>query len=159
MKYFGVMEGKRELPRLFQLCCNAALGSLFLLEKMPFCLPKSVLEFLFILALEKGNTLAVQKLVEMWPYPELTLNHVENKFWRIAKANTAQCLAPREYLGIFCWKVVTAELVSAIALGLFNHVMYHRQVLKANGWTPPHTIDFTGICIEDGTLRGVVFGL
>ena len=151
------MEGDGLVPKLFQLCCTTALGSIFLLEQIPFCLPKSVVEFLLILACEKRKTLAVQKLIELWPYPELTLNHVENKFWRTTKANTAECLAPREYFGIFCWNVLTVDLVSAIALGLFNHLLYRRQALKANGWRPPHTLDLAGFCIEDGMLHRVVF--
>ena len=153
---FFAMAGDCQLPKLFQLCCNTALESIYLLEQIPFCLPKSVVEFLLILACEKRKALAVQKLVELWPYPELTLNHVESKFWRTAKANTAECLAPREYFGIFCWNVLTGDLVSAIALGLFNHVMYRRHVLQANGWRPPHTVDLAGVCIKDGMLHRVV---
>ena len=148
----GGCRGGCRVPKLFQLCCSTALASIFLLRRIPFCLPKAVVEFLLILACEERNPLAVQKLVEMWPYPQLTLNHVENKFWRTAQAITAGCLAPREYFGIFCWKALTADLVSAIALGLFNHVMYRRSALEANGWRPPHTVDLAGVCIEDGML-------
>lgn len=147
------MDGVSRVPKLFHLCCKRALGSIFLLEQIPFCLPKSVVEFLLISACEKQRTLSVQKLVEMWPYPGLTLNPVENKFWRAAKENTASCLTPREYYGVFCWNMLTPDLVSAFALGLFNHVMYRRPALIENGWRPPHTIDLTGVCIEDGRLR------
>ena len=120
--------------RLFETCISLVLKSPYLLERASLHLPQGISYFLLYLALETGNQLAVKKLVEKWPYEDLTLDFVsESWLCRRHRCSSPSCLEPHEYMGVFGSYVrySSMEMVSSLLEGVFYNLYHYHGVLGA----------------------------
>ena len=73
------------------------------------------------------NLAAVEKLVEAWTYPILSLDFMSFPACRQRRESSSSCLLTSEYFNIYS-SVEHAPCITSIAVGLFNNV--YRQVCQ-----------------------------
>ena len=103
------------------------------MRRAPLHFPQKISHYLLYEACRAGNMVAVQSLIEMWPYPNLSFDFLSNPLCRLKKEASSSCLEPHEYYGIFCTDEF-ALCIPSIAVGVF-HNMYrclcgHKPLMK-----------------------------
>jgi len=105
---------------LFECCVQCILRSLYLLRRTPLHLPQRISHYLLYEACKTRNVVAVQNLIEMWPYSNLSFDFLSNPLCRRKKEASSSCLEPHEYYGIFCTDEF-AQCFLSIAVGVFHN--------------------------------------
>ena len=123
-------DDQKEMLSLFERCTSVVLGSPYLLDRASIHLPHRIGGFLLYLALETRNQLAVRKLVEKWPHPELTLDFLSNPLCRRHRGATPHCLEPHEYMGVLgsYARNSSHENVSGLLEGVFYNLYLYSSV-------------------------------
>ena len=164
------MESHR-VERLFFKCCRHVLASPSLADLVPHLLPKPIAQYLLLIACDINNLIVVTKLIKSWKFSDISLCHTANALWcrdvaegyrwlahditqfhlpetivRIHQTSIS-CVSPSEYHGVFSARDLSDQCVSAVAVGLYEYVMYNMRVA---GTVPPLAVDLSGVMINDG---------
>lgn len=115
------------MANLFDLCVSVILQSPTLSEKAALYLPQKLSHYILYKACISKKLATVEKLVEAWTYPTLSLDFMSFPTCKQSRESSNSCLLSPEYFSIYS-SVELAPCITSIAVGLFNNV--YRQVCQ-----------------------------
>ena len=144
---------------LFECCTNVVLGSPYLLERVSLHLPRQISYFLLYLSLETRNQLAVRKIIEKWPHPDLSLNFLaESSLCLRHRCNTLRCLEPHEYMQVFgsYARYSCDEVVSSVFEGVFYNLYSYSAITRNRVGLRVFNMSSVVVAVHQGILCHIV---
>ena len=98
------------------------------------------------------NLAAVEKLVETWTYPTLSLDFMSFPACKQRRESSSSCLLTLEYFNIYS-SVEHAPCITSIAVGLFNNV-YRRVCQRSYSYTRLQVQEVDMSCVQASLDNG-----
>lgn len=138
------------MTNLLDLCVSVILHSPSLSEKAPLHLPQKLSYYILYEACKNKNFVSVEKLVEAWPYPTLSLDFLSFPAVKLSLESSSRCLLTPEYFNIYS-SLELAPCITSIAVGLFNNV--YQQICQRS-YTRPQVQEVDMSCIQASLDNG-----